>query len=120
MAISLFVGNFPFKTEESELWPVFSNVGEVESVTLISDRQTGRPRGFGFVKMEETAGRTAIEVLNGTMFGGRPLVVKEAKPLEKSFSPRDRGQGYRPRDNSGSGRNSYRDSGSYDEDSFNR
>ncbi|MDR1608476.1 MAG: RNA-binding protein [Deltaproteobacteria bacterium] len=91
MSISLFVGNFPYNTVASELAPVFSRIGEVESVTLINDRQTGRPRGFGFVKMSEDDGREAIKVLNGTMFEGRPLVVKEAMPLksqEGGFKPR--------------------------------
>ncbi|MDR1577043.1 MAG: RNA-binding protein [Deltaproteobacteria bacterium] len=93
MSISLFVGNFPYNTVASELAPVFARVGEVESVTLINDRQTGRPRGFGFVKMAEADGREAIKTLNGTMFEGRPLVVKEAVPIK----PQTDGGGFRPR-----------------------
>jgi RNA recognition motif-containing protein len=70
-----------FDTTEEELREAFGKFGEVSSVRIITDRETGRPRGFGFVEMEETdAANKAIEELNGTDLGGRTLVVNEARP----------------------------------------
>ncbi|MDR2142195.1 MAG: RNA-binding protein [Deltaproteobacteria bacterium] len=86
MTISLYVGNLPYNTKESELWSVFSRLGEVESITLITDRQTGLPRGFGFVTMERVAGHRAMEELTGANFGGRPLVIREAKSIHPRFA----------------------------------
>jgi len=76
----LYVGNLPFSAGEAEIQELFSEQGEVASVAMIMDRETGRPRGFGFVEManDEEADK-AIEALNGMDFGGRPLTVNEAR-----------------------------------------
>ncbi len=79
MAKNLYVGNLPYSSTEDELRNAFSQYGEVNSVTLINDRETGRPRGFGFVEMESGADE-AIQAMNGKDFGGRSLKVNEAKP----------------------------------------
>jgi RNA recognition motif-containing protein len=86
MVITLFVGNFPFETKQSELMAVFSTFGRVESIKLIHDRMTGRPRGFGFVKIEKSAGLAAIEALHRADFGGRPLNVREAGPVRREVT----------------------------------
>ena len=79
--INLYVGNLPFSATGSELQELFGQHGEVEEAQVITDRDTGRSRGFGFVKMrDDNAGRTAIEQLNGTEMDGRSIVVNEAKP----------------------------------------
>ncbi|MHC5006073.1 MAG: RNA recognition motif domain-containing protein [Planctomycetota bacterium] len=79
--LNIYVGNLSFDTAETDLEQVFSQHGEVEEVQIITDRDTGRSRGFGFVKMrDDNAGRTAIEQLNGTDVAGRNIIVNEAKP----------------------------------------
>lgn len=81
--MKIYVGNLSFKTTESELEELFSQHGEVNDVALITDRETGRPRGFGFVEMSsDDAAREAIGALDGKEFGGRTLKVNEAKPRE--------------------------------------
>ena len=81
MSKKIYVGNLPFTASESEVRELFMSHGTVESVSLVTDRDTGRPRGFGFVEMsEETAADSAISALNGTMLGDRSLTVNEAKP----------------------------------------
>lgn len=79
MAIKIFVGNLPFATTSEELAEVFGAHGEVISSKVVTDRATGRSRGFGFVEMEDEAGRSAIESLNGSDLGGRTLRVDQAK-----------------------------------------
>jgi RNA recognition motif-containing protein len=74
------VGNLPFSATEGELRDLFSQHGAVESVSLISDRETGRPRGFGFIEMPDDDAQTAIRALDGTDLGGRTLRVNEARP----------------------------------------
>jgi len=74
------VGNLPFSSSEQELQDLFSQHGEVSSVNLIIDRETGRSRGFAFVEMPEEQANAAIEALNGTDLGGRALRVNEARP----------------------------------------
>ncbi len=77
----LYVGNLSFSTTESELRTLFAEVGPVASVSLVMDRDTGRPRGFGFVEMETPEGaQQAIEKLNNTEFGQRTITVNEARP----------------------------------------
>ncbi|MFO8033238.1 MAG: RNA-binding protein [Desulfohalobiaceae bacterium] len=76
----MYVGNLPFSSSEEDVRELFSQYGSVASVNLIQDRQTGRPRGFGFVEMETENADQAIEALDGTDFGGRTLKVNEAKP----------------------------------------
>ncbi len=80
MGKKLYVGNLPFSTSEDELRTVFEAHGTVASVNLISDRETGRPRGFGFVEMgEESEAESAIRALDGTDLGGRTVRVNEAQ-----------------------------------------
>jgi cold-inducible RNA-binding protein len=78
----IYVGNLPFNATEAEVNGLFAEYGEVVSVALPTDRETGRPRGFGFVEMADDAARKAIAALNGKDFGGRALNVNEAKPRE--------------------------------------
>jgi RNA recognition motif-containing protein len=79
--LNIYVGNLPFSAAEDELRQLFEQFGQVERVSLISDRETGRPRGFGFVEMaEREGGERAIEELDGKDFGGRQLTVNEARP----------------------------------------
>jgi RNA recognition motif-containing protein len=86
MFTTLFVGNFPFETTQSELMAVFTPFGRVESIKLINDRLTGRPRGFGFVKIEKTAAKSAITALHRSEFGGRPLNVRDAGPVRREIT----------------------------------
>ncbi len=79
--LNIYVGNLSFNTGDSELEGLFSEHGEVGRASVITDRETGRSRGFGFVEMrDEAAGRAAIEALNGQEVDGRALTVNEAKP----------------------------------------
>ena len=84
MGNKLFVGSLPFETTDAELSEVFSKAGTVESANVITDRNTGRSRGFGFVEMSsDEEAKKAIEELNGTDLKGRNIVVSEAKPREE-------------------------------------
>jgi len=77
----IYVGNLSFNTAEQELSELFSQHGQVANVAIITDRDTGRSRGFGFVEMaDDTEGRAAIEALNGQEIDGRSLTVNEARP----------------------------------------
>ncbi|MCP3977399.1 MAG: RNA-binding protein [bacterium] len=78
--MNIFVGNLPFSTDGTALEELFGTHGAVSSATVVTDRETGRSRGFGFVEMDDDAGRAAIEALNGADFGGRALTVNEARP----------------------------------------
>jgi len=75
----IYVGNLPFTANENEVRELFAQFGTVESVSLITDRDTGRPRGFGFVEMSRADASRAIQNLNGKDMGGRPLRVNEAQ-----------------------------------------
>src|SRR5438309_11453112 len=75
----IYVGNLPFSASESEIRELFAQHGTVESVSVITDRDTGRPRGFGFVEMSRADASRAIQNLNGKELGGRPLRVNEAQ-----------------------------------------
>jgi cold-inducible RNA-binding protein len=89
--MNIYVGNLNFKTTEDEVKQLFEQYGSVTSVKLITDRDTGRPRGFGFVEMDDDqAGDTAVESLNGTEYAGRNLKVNVAKEKRDS---RDGGGG---------------------------
>ena len=84
MSMKLYVGNLSFDMTEPQLNTLFSEAGYVTSAKIITDRQTGQPRGFGFVEMEtKSEGQKAISMLNGRTVDGRPLAVNEAKPQEK-------------------------------------
>jgi RNA recognition motif-containing protein len=76
----IYVGNLPFSSTEEDLRTLFARHGAVESVSVITDRETGRPRGFAFVEMSEaSAAADAIKALDGTQLGGRALRVNEAQ-----------------------------------------
>lgn len=92
MATKLYVGNLSFKTTSDDLREYFSQAGEVETASVIEDRETGRSRGFGFVEMATAEGAAAaIEQFNGKDLNGRNLTVNEAKPR----TDRGGGGGYR-------------------------
>ena len=78
----IYVGNLPYSATEDELRELFSAHGEVSSVSLVNDRETGRPRGFGFVEMTGDEAAAAIQALDGSQMGGRTLKVNEARPRE--------------------------------------
>src|SRR5260370_42605222 len=83
--MKLFVGNFSFTPTEGDLQALFAPYGNIESVTVVTDRQTGRSRGFGFVEMNDRGeAEKAIEALNGKDMGGRALNVNEARPKADS------------------------------------
>ena len=87
MSKKVYVGNLPFRATEDELASLFGQVGAVESVSIIIDRETGRSKGFGFVSMSDDDAEKAIAQFNGYQFSGRPLTVNEARPLvKKEFS----------------------------------
>jgi RNA recognition motif-containing protein len=90
----LYVGNLPFSATDASLSALFAPHGMVEKVTLITDRDTGRPRGFGFVEMSSADASRAMQALNGTDFDGRSLKVSEAQAREASGG-RARGGGPR-------------------------
>ncbi len=81
--MKLYVGNLSFKTSEDQLREIFSQFGDVASASLVMDRETGRPRGFGFVEFaNDEHAKAAIEGLNGKNVDGRDLTVNEARPRE--------------------------------------
>ena len=87
---SIYVGNLPFSATEAEISDLFGQFGKVESVKIINDRETGKARGFAFVKMiEDNAANTAISELNGKNFGGRSLKINEAKEKTDDRDSRD-------------------------------
>jgi RNA recognition motif-containing protein len=100
---NLYVGNLPHSTTESELRNLFEAHGAVEKITLVTDRETGRSRGFGFVEMTNPSeADKAIATLNGTDLGGRTLTINEAKP--KAERPRGGAGGRRFGGGGGGGR----------------
>lgn len=91
--MKLYVGNLSFDTIENELQDLFEQFGGVTEVALVTDRSTGRSRGFAFVTMSSaTEGQAAIDALNGKDFGGRNLTVNEARPREER--PRGGGRSF--------------------------
>jgi RNA recognition motif-containing protein len=94
----LYVGNLPYETTESDLQSHFAQAGAVESVTLMRDRETGRARGFAFVQMtNDSDAQAAITQLNDQPFGGRRLMVNEARPQPERAGGFGGGQGRKPR-----------------------
>ena len=82
--MNIYVGNLSYSLSEQELRDAFAAHGEVSSVKILSDRETGRSRGFGFVEMpNQSEGEAAVEQLNGKDLGGRALRVNEARPRER-------------------------------------
>ena len=101
--MNIFVGSLPFKVEESELKEVFEEFGEVTSVKIITDRETGRSKGFGFIEMpDDEAAQKAISEVNGAELYGRTIVVNQAE--EKKDRPSG-GGGYRGGSGGGGGYN---------------
>lgn len=97
---NIFVGNLNFNTTEDELRQLFASYGQVDRVSIMMDRDTGRSRGFGFVEMANSEdGEKAIAALNGTQLGGRKLNVNEARPKTERG-----GNGGRERGSRGAGR----------------
>ena len=86
----LYVGNLPFSATEETVRTAFAAHGAVQSVALVMDRATGQPRGFGFVEMSNDDASRAMQALNGTDFGGRPLKVNEAQDATVLAAARDR------------------------------
>ena len=80
----LYVGNLPFTATDEAVHALFSKHGTVEKVSLITDRDTGRPRGFGFVEMSNADASRAMQALNGQDFEGRPLKINEAQERPRS------------------------------------
>ncbi len=102
--MNIYVGNLSYETNEDDLRTAFEAFGQVSKVTIIKDRETGDPRGFGFVEMSaNNEGEAAIDALNGKDLKGRPLKVSEARPREERSERRGGGGGGR----SGGGRNRY-------------
>src|SRR4030095_4991093 len=95
MSKKLYVGNLSFQTTENDLTNLFEQAGQIESVTIITDRDTGRSKGFGFVEMTNEDAEKAIEQFNGTEFNGRSLTVNEARPREDRSSNRGSSNGVR-------------------------
>ncbi len=95
--MNIFVASLDFGVQEQDLRDAFEAYGEVSSVKIITDRETGRSKGFGFVEMDgNEEGNSAIEALNGLNLKGREIVVKEARPREER-SDRQGGGGFRSR-----------------------
>jgi RNA recognition motif-containing protein len=94
---NIFVGNLSFNTTEDELRQLFGAYGQVDRVSIMTDRDTGRSRGFGFVEMANTEdGEKAIAALNGTQLGGRTLNVNEARPKPERSAGGGGGRGREP------------------------
>lgn len=111
MPAKLFVGNLSFQATEEDLRELFQQAGTVETVRIITDQFTGRPRGFGFVEMTTKEEATkAVEMLNGRLFRDRNLVVDEARPQpQRSGGGGERGGGSRgPRPGGGGGGGGWR------------
>lgn len=106
---NLYVGNLPHSTTETELRELFAAHGQVENVSIINDRETGRARGFAFVEMTDAGeAEKAVAALNGSELGGRVLKINEAKP--KAERPRSGGQRFGG-SGGGHGRNDHRGGG---------
>jgi len=88
----LYVGNLPYQTTEQDLTDLFSRVGQVTFATVITDRDTGRSKGFGFIEMSDEEAQSAIDQLNGTTLGNRAILVNQARERQSSG---DRGFGGR-------------------------
>ena len=100
----IYVGNFGFETSEQELREAFEAHGQVQEVSMIQDRATGRSKGFAFVEMPTSAeAQAAIGALNGKEFGGRTITVNEARPRQERSSGGGGGGGYGNRGGGGGG-----------------
>ena len=86
--MNIYVGNLPFSVTEDSLKEMFESFGPVHSVKLITDRETGRPRGFGFIEMDNAEADAAIKELNNTELEGRMIKVNQSEPRKSSSSKR--------------------------------
>ena len=94
MAKKLYVGSLPYETTAEELKELFSQVGSVSSATVITDKYSGRSKGFGFVEMDnDEEAQAAVQKFNGSDMGGRTIVVNEARPMEERPPRRSGGFG---------------------------
>jgi RNA recognition motif-containing protein len=93
MSKRIYVGNLSFQTTEHDLSVLFGQIGQVEAVNLITDRDPGRSKGFAFVEMGDEDAQKAIAQLNGTEVGGRTLTVNEARPREERSGQGGGGRG---------------------------
>lgn len=93
--MNIYIGNLSYKVEEAELKALFEQYGEVTSLKLITDRQTGRQKGFGFIEMDDDAGQKAIDALNEKDFMGRNLKVNQARYTKEELPREDRKTSYR-------------------------
>lgn len=100
----IYVGNLSFDASEDQVREMFAEFGEIQSLAMINDRDTGRFRGFAFVEMEDSAANAAIKALNGKEVGGRELNVNEARPREERSGG---GGGYGGGSGGGNRRNDY-------------
>lgn len=82
---SVYIGNMPYNFDEEDVREHFEQFGDVKNVKLIFDRETQRPKGYGFVEMDDTEASTAIETLNGSQWGGRTIKVNEANPRKPRY-----------------------------------
>jgi RNA recognition motif-containing protein len=95
MATNIYVGNLPWATTTDDLYAMFQQYGQVTRAQVVTDRETGRSRGFGFVEMpNEAEAQAAIAALNNLQMNGRPLTVNVAKPRESGSGPGGGGGGY--------------------------
>ncbi|MHB8928123.1 MAG: RNA recognition motif domain-containing protein [Bacillota bacterium] len=85
MAKTLYVGNLPWTTTEEELTAAFAAHAEVKSCRIITDRETGRSRGFGFIEVNDEDAERTVAAMNGTQLSGRDLVVNEARPRQPKY-----------------------------------
>lgn len=104
MSKKIYVGNLSFDASEDQVREMFAEFGEIQSLAMINDRDTGRFRGFAFVEMEDSAANAAIKALNGKEVGGRELNVNEARPREERSGG---GGGYGGGSGGGNRRNDY-------------
>ncbi len=95
----LYVGGLPYQTNDQDLSYFFEQIGPVTFSTVITDRETGRSKGFGFIEMSDEDARTAIERLNGSTMGNRTITVSEARERQstgnRGYQGRERSSGYR-------------------------
>lgn len=85
MIKTLYIGNLPWATTEDELAKAFAQFVEVKGCRIITDRETGRSRGFGFVEVDEADAEKAVQNMNGSTLGGREILVNEARPRQNKY-----------------------------------
>ncbi|MBP9503683.1 MAG: RNA-binding protein [Candidatus Promineofilum sp.] len=107
MSKKIYVGNLSFSATEDQVRDMFAEFGDIQSLAMINDRDTGRFRGFAFVEMEDSAANAAINGLNGKEVDGRELTVNEARPREERSGGGGGGGGYRGGGGGGGRRNDY-------------